>query len=156
MLVFIDQRYAGLIAVSDEIKATSQQAISRLKKNGKRVILLTGDHDRAGLSTAKAAGITEVYTEGTPEGKERIIDELEKDGKATVMEEDGINDAPALATANVGVAIGTGSDVAIETGDVTIIKGDLNKLVDAINISQKTMTNFKQNFVWAFLYNMIM
>src|SRR5690625_1218907 len=156
MLVFIDQRYAGLIAVSDEIKPTSQQAISRLKKNGKRVILLTGDHERAGLATAKAAGITEVYTECTPEDKARIIAELEKDGKDTVMVGDGINDAPALATANVGVAIGTGSDVAIETGDVTIIKGDLNKLVDAINISQKTMTNIKQNFVWAFLYNMIM
>src|SRR5690625_3103073 len=147
MVVFIDQRYAGLIAVSDEIKPTSQQAILRLKKKGKRVILLTGDHERAGLATAKAAGIAEVYTECTPEDKAKIIQELEQEGKDTVMVGDGINDAPALAMANVGVALGTASDVAIETGDVTIIKGDLNKLVDAINISQKTMTNIKQNFV---------
>lgn len=156
MIVYIDQRYAGMIAVSDEIKSSSIQAISRLKHMGKRIILLTGDHEQAGLTIADAVGITEVYTQCTPEDKAKVIQKLEKEGYDTIMVGDGMNDAPALAMARVGVAMGTGSDIAIETGDVTLIKGNLNKLADAIMISKKTMINIKQNFVWAFLYNIIM
>jgi len=156
MIVYIDQRYAGMIAVTDEIKPSSIKAVSRLKNIGKRVILLTGDHEQAGFTIAKAVGINEVYTQCTPEDKVKVIQKLEQAGHDTIMVGDGINDAPALANARVGVAIGTGSDIAIETGDITLIKGNLNKLVDAIMISKKTMINIKQNFVWAFLYNIIM
>src|SRR5690625_6154579 len=97
--------------------------------------------------------IDKVYTESTPSDKAAIVRQFQKEGHHAVMVGDGINDAPALAVSHVGVALGTGSDVAIESGDVTIIQGDLNRLVDAIQISKKTMINIKQNFVWTFLYN---
>lgn len=156
MIVSIDNRFAGVIAVIDEIKESSISAVSRLKRMGLSTILLTGDHKQSGLAVAHKMGIHKVYTECTPSDKAAIVQQLQKEGNHAVMVGDGINDAPALAVAHVGVAIGTGSDIAIESGDVTIIKGDLNRLVTAINISKKTMTNIKQNFMWAFLYNVVM
>lgn len=156
MIVSIDKQFAGLIAVVDEIKTTSTIAVSRLKKMGYKLILLTGDHKQSGLAVARKVGIAHVYTRCTPSDKAAIIKKLQEKGHQVVMVGDGMNDAPALAVADIGVALGTGSDVAIESGDVTIIKGDLNRLVDAIQVSKKTMMNIKQNFVWAFLYNVIM
>src|SRR5699024_7133682 len=156
MIVYIDGRFAGMVAVIDEIKASSVSAITRLKQMGYKLVLATGDHKQAGLAIARKVGIKKVYTECSPNDKVTIIQQLQKQGYSTAMVGDGINDAPALTVANVGVAIGTGSDVAIESGDVTIIQGDLTRLVDAIQISKKTMLNIKQNFVWAFLYNVIM
>jgi len=156
MIVYIDGRFAGMVAVIDEIKASSVSAITRLKQMGYKLVLATGDHKQAGLAIARKVGIKKVYTECSPNDKVTIIQQLQKQGNSTAMVGDGINDAPALTVANVGVAIGTGSDVAIESGDVTIIQGDLTRLVDAIQISKKTMLNIKQNFVWAFLYNVIM
>lgn len=156
MIVSIDHRFAGVIAVIDEIKESSRSAVSRLKKMGLSTILLTGDHQQAGLAVAHKMGIDKVYTECTPSDKAAIVRQFQKEGHHAVMVGDGINDAPALAVAHVGVAIGTGSDIAIESGDVTIITGDLNRLVIAMNISKKTMTNIKQNFMWAFLYNVVM
>lgn len=123
---------------------------------GYKLILLTGDHKQSGLAVARKVGIAHVYTRCTPSDKAAIIKKLQEKGHQVVMVGDGMNDAPALAVADIGVALGTGSDVAIESGDVTIIKGDLNRLVDAIQVSKKTMMNIKQNFVWAFLYNVIM
>ncbi|HEX6594312.1 MAG TPA: heavy metal translocating P-type ATPase [Bacillota bacterium] len=156
MIVMIDHRFAGIIAVFDEVKPSSTTAINRLQQMGYKVILATGDHHRSGLAVAKKVGIDHVYTTCTPSDKATIIQQSQKEGDHVVMVGDGINDAPALAMADVGVAIGTGSDIAIESGDVTIIKGNLLRLIDAIHMSKKTMMNIKQNFLWAFLYNLIM
>ena len=156
MVVYVDGIFAGIIGVFEEIKSSSIQAVKRLKQLGYPIILLTGDHKRAGLAVARKVGIKKVYTGCTPNDKAKIVEKLKKKGHHVVMVGDGINDAPALAVSHVGVALGTGSDVAIESGDVTIIQGDLNRLVDAIQISKKTMINIKQNFVWAFLYNVTM
>ncbi|MEI3605758.1 cation-translocating P-type ATPase [Pseudogracilibacillus sp. SE30717A] len=156
MIVYVDGRYAGIIAVFDGIKPTSIRAVARLKQKGLPIVLLTGDHEKSGLSVARKVGIKKVYTECTPDDKVKIIREVQQKGHHVVMVGDGINDAPALTVSDIGVALGTGSDVAIESGDITIVKDDLNRLVDAIIISKKTMVNIKQNFVWAFLYNIIM
>lgn len=156
MMVRIDNRFAGIVAVFDEVKQSSVKAIVRLKQLGFPIALLSGDHRKAGLAVARKVGIEKVYTECTPNDKAQVVEDLKKQGYHPIMVGDGINDAPALVVSHVGVAIGTGSDIAIESGDVTIIKGDLNRLADAIRISKKTMTNIKQNFVWAFLYNVVM
>lgn len=156
MVVFIDNKLTSIIGVFDQIKPSSAVAIHALQKRGMNVKLLTGDHQYAGKAVAKKVGINAVYASLSPEDKSAIIKDLQhKDGQV-VMVGDGINDAPALAVADIGIAIGTGSDIAIESGDVTIIKGDLQRLVDAMMISKKTMTNIKQNFLWAFLYNIMM
>lgn len=155
MLVAINARFAGIIAVADEVKQSSKSAITRLKQMGMDVIMLTGDNEKTALSIAKKTGIEKVQANITPQKKAEVIQSLQDEGKHVVMVGDGINDAPALTVADVGIAMGTGSDIAIESGDITVIKGDLSKVVDAIKISKATMTNIRQNFVWAFLYNMI-
>ncbi|MBP2242915.1 Cu+-exporting ATPase [Cytobacillus eiseniae] len=155
MVVAIHNRFAGIIAVADEVKQSSKAAISRLKQMGMDVIMLTGDHEKIALSVAKKTGIRKVQATITPQKKAEIIQSLQAEGKQVVMVGDGINDAPALTVADVGIAMGTGSDIAIESGDITVIKGDLNKVVDAMKISNATMINIRQNFVWAFLYNII-
>lgn len=156
MIARIDKEFAGIIAVADQIKTTSYHAIAELKQMGYEIVLLTGDHEQAGLKVARKVGIDHVYTGCTPEDKAAIVEQLQQEGNHVLMVGDGINDAPALAVAHTGVAIGTGSDIAIESGDVTLINGHLNKLIEAIRLSKKTMVNIKQNFVWAFLYNVVM
>ncbi len=156
MIAFIDSRYAGVIAVADELKASSTIGVSRLKQMGLDVVMLTGDNKDAGMAIARKVGIDRLQTEVTPQDKAAFITQLQQDGNKVIMVGDGINDAPALAIANVGVAMGTGADIAIESGDVTIIKDNIDRLADAIIISKKTMTNIKQNLLWAFLYNIIM
>jgi P-type Cu+ transporter len=156
MIVSIDSRFAGIIAVADEIKPTSQSAISRMKQLGIEVIMLTGDNRSTAIEVAKQAGIKSLYAEVTPQEKAEIVQNLQKKGNQVVMVGDGINDAPALTIADVGIAIGNGSDIAIESADITVITGDLHRVVDAINISKRTIINIKQNFLWAFLYNIIM
>lgn len=153
MIVSIGKRFAGVVAVADEVKKTSITAIARLKQMGLRVIMLTGDNEATAIAIAKRTGIKEIRAQITPQQKAELIRSLQEEGKQVVMVGDGMNDAPALSIADVGIAMGTGSDIAIESGDVTIIKGDLNKTVDAIKISKATMTNIKQNLGWAFLYN---
>lgn len=155
MLVAIHARFAGMIAVADEVKQSSKSAMTHLKQMGMDVIMLTGDNEKIALSIAKKTGIEKVQATITPQKKAEIIQSLQSEGKHVVMVGDGINDAPALTVADVGIAMGTGSDIAIESGDITVIKGDLSKVVDAIKISKATMTNIRQNFVWAFLYNII-
>lgn len=155
MLVSINARFAGMIAVADEVKQSSKAAITRLKQMGMDVIMLTGDNEKIALSIAKKTGIEKIQAHMTPQKKAEIIQSLQNEGKHVVMVGDGINDAPALTVADVGIAMGTGSDIAIESGDITVIKGDLSKVVDAIKISKATMSNIRQNFVWAFLYNII-
>jgi Cu+-exporting ATPase len=123
---------------------------------GMDVVMLTGDNKKSGMAIARKTRIKNFQAEVTPQNKAEILHQLQQGGNKVIMVGDGINDAPALAVANVGVALGTGSDIAIESGDVTIIKGDLERLVDAIMLSKKTMTNIKQNLFWAFLYNIFM
>jgi len=153
MLVAIDRSFAGIVAVADTIKETSKAAVSRLKEMGIQVIMITGDNERTARAIAAQVGIDHVRAEILPEGKAEEVKKLQAEGKTVAMVGDGINDAPALATADIGMAVGTGTDVAMEAADVTLMRGDLTSIPDAIFMSRKTMTNIKQNFFWALGYN---
>jgi Cu+-exporting ATPase len=155
MFVAIDGELAGLLAVADPIKPTSREAIARMKRMGLDVVLLTGDNQRTAEAVARQAGIDRVVAGVLPEGKVDEIRRLQDGGAVVAMVGDGINDAPALAQADVGIAIGTGTDIAVEASDVTLMRGDLSSAAAAITLSRRTMRTMKQNLFWAFIYNVV-
>lgn len=156
VVIQVDASFSSVIAVSDDIKSSALSTMIRLQQLDLDLIMLTGDNEQAGAAVANKLGITTFQTEVSPLDKTHIIEQLQKEKRRVMMVGDGINDAPALTTANVGIALSTGSDIAMEAGDVTIIHGDIDRVVDAFLLSKKTLTNIKQNLLWAFLYNILM
>jgi P-type Cu+ transporter len=155
VFVAIDGRLAGLIAVADPIRATSGEAINRLGRLGLEVILLTGDDHRTATAVARSAGIEQVVAEVLPDEKLRVVRRIQEEGKTVALVGDGLNDAPALAQADIGIAMGTGVDVAVEAADIVLMRSDLLGVVDAIRLSRRTMRVIRQNLFWAFVYNVI-
>ncbi|ODT16299.1 MAG: copper-translocating P-type ATPase [Kaistia sp. SCN 65-12] len=153
IFVAIDGKVAGIIAIADPIKATTPSAIAALQAAGIRVVMLTGDNNTTAQAVAAKLGITEVEAEVLPEDKSKIVERFRAQGRAVAMAGDGVNDAPALAAADVGIAMGTGTDVAMESAGVTLLKGDLNGIVRARHLSAATMANIRQNLFFAFIYN---
>lgn len=155
MLMAADGRLEAVIAVADTLKESSKDAIDELKKMGIEVYMITGDNKRTASAIAKQAGITNVLAEVLPEDKAEEVGKLKKQGMKVAMAGDGINDAPALVAADIGIAMGTGTDVAIEAADITLLRGDLMLIPAAIRLSKMTMRKIKQNLFWAFIYNII-
>jgi Cu+-exporting ATPase len=155
MFVVVADRVAGIIAVADPIKSTTPAAISDLKKSGVRIVMLTGDSRSSAHAVAAKLGINEVEAEVLPDQKHAVVRKLREEGRVVAMAGDGINDAPALAAADIGIAMGTGTDVAMESAGVTLVKGDLAGIASARTLSRATMRNIRQNLALAFVYNVI-
>ncbi len=155
MFVAVDGAYAGLVGVADRVKGTTAEAIKALHAEGLRIVMLTGDSRVTAEAVARSVGIDDVEAEVLPEQKAAVIKRLQAEGRKVAMAGDGINDAPALAQADVGIAMGTGTDVAMESAGVTLVQGDLRGLVRARRLSRATMRNIRQNLFFAFVYNVL-
>ncbi|NLV94902.1 MAG: HAD-IC family P-type ATPase, partial [Candidatus Riflebacteria bacterium] len=148
-------RLIGVIAAADEVKPTAAGAVEKLRKLGVEVVLLTGDNSAAAASVGREVGITRIISEVLPQNKEEEIRKLQLAGKCVAMVGDGINDAPALAAADVGIAIGAGTDIAIESADIVLMRDDLFDVAGVLKLSRAVIKNIKQNLFWAFFYNII-
>ena len=155
MFVAVNGQPAGIIAVADPIKATTPAALASLRADGVRIVMLTGDNRTTAQAVASKLGITDIEAEVLPEQKNAIVRRLRGEGHVVAMAGDGVNDAPALAEADVGVAMGTGTDVAMQSAGVTLVKGDLAGIARARALSRATMRNIRQNLVLAFVYNVL-
>jgi Cu+-exporting ATPase len=155
MLLAIDKQLAGIIAVADTLKENAAEAISQLQAMGIETVMITGDNQRTAQAIAAKAGIRTVLAEVLPKDKAAEISKIQKRGQITAMVGDGINDAPALAQADIGIALGSGTDVAVEAGDIVLVKDDLRDVVEAIKLSHYTIRKIRQNLFWAFFYNTI-
>jgi Cu+-exporting ATPase len=155
MLLAVDGKAAGLIGVADPVKASTPDAIRALHEEGVRVIMLTGDNRATAEAVAKRLGIDQIKAEVLPDQKAAIVKQLQAEGRIVAMAGDGVNDAPALAQAQVGIAMGTGTDVAMESAGVTLVKGDLRGIVRAVRLSRATMKNIRQILFFAFIYNVL-
>jgi Cu+-exporting ATPase len=153
ILAAVDGRAAGIIAVADPVKETTPEAVRALRAEGVRVVMLTGDNRTTAQAVARRLGIEDVEAEVLPEDKSRVVETLKSQGRVVAMAGDGVNDAPALAAADVGIAMGTGTDVAMESAGVTLLKGDLQGIVRARRLSEAVMANIRQNLFFAFIYN---
>jgi len=153
--ISVGQKVVGYVSITDAIKETSKQAIAALQKQGIEVIMMTGDNENTAKAVSAELNLSSFKADCLPEDKLRVIEDLQKQGKIVAMAGDGINDAPALAQADIGIAMGTGTDVAIESSEVTLVKGDLMGIVKAKNLSTGVMRNIKQNLFFAFFYNVL-
>lgn len=153
MFVAVDGKVAGMVGVADPIRETSVEAIRALHEEGLRVVMLTGDHATTAMAVGAKLGIDEVMADMLPDQKVEVVKRLQQSGRTVAMAGDGINDAPALAQAEVGIAMGTGTDVAMEAADVTLIKADLRGIIRARRLSNATVRNIRQNLFFAFVYN---
>jgi Cu+-exporting ATPase len=155
MFVAIDDRAAGMLGVSDPIKPTTLSAVQALRAEGLSIVMVTGDNRTTAEAVARAVGIDQVEADVLPERTVEVVRDLQSKGQRVAMAGDGINDAPALAKADVGIAMGTGTDIAIESAGVTLVKGDLRGIVRARRLSRATMRNIRQNLFFAFIYNVL-
>jgi len=153
MFIVVEGEVAGLIAVADPVKETTAEALAALHELGFRIVMATGDSERTARAVAARLGIDEIRAEVLPQDKAALVARLQAEGRRVAMAGDGVNDAPALAQADVGIAMGTGTDVAIESAGVTLVKGDLRAVVRALELSRATMKNIRQNLFFAFVYN---
>jgi Cu+-exporting ATPase len=153
--VAVDGKVAGLLAASDPIKSSTKEAVETLRRSGLRLLMLTGDNRTTAEIIARELGIDAFQAEVLPYTKSENVAKLQRQGRIVAMAGDGVNDAPALAQANVGIAMGTGTDVAMESGDITLVKGDLRAIARARNLSRATMRNIRQNLFFAFVYNLL-
>jgi len=153
IFIAINGTPAGVIAIADPVKQTTAAALDALRADGIRVVMLTGDNRTTADAIARRLGITDVEAEVLPDQKSAVVDKLKAEGRIVAMAGDGVNDAPALAAADVGIAMGTGTDVAIESAGITLLKGDLQGIVRARRLSEAVMSNIRQNLFFAFIYN---
>jgi Cu+-exporting ATPase len=153
--VAINERLIGVLGLTDQLKESAGEAIAALRGEGLEVVMLTGDRRESAAMVGRQLGLTEIEVEVRPEEKASVIARLRKQGRIVAMAGDGINDAPALAAADVGIAMGTGTDIAIESSGITLVKGDLRGIVRARKLARATVSNIKQNLAFAFLYNLL-
>jgi len=156
VLIGINEEVSGIIAIADTLKENAREAIEGLKKMNLKVVMITGDNEKTAMAIAKQVGIQDVIAEVLPQDKSEEVKRLQEEGEVVAFVGDGINDAPALAQADVGIAIGSGTDVAIESGEIVLIKDDINDAIAGIQLSKKVMSRIKQNLFWAFAYNVIL